>query len=122
VYFFPYASPLYKTVSKSTSPDPRTWGAPIARFGAEKCNLKQRFKDLRIIFNTTFCGDWAGQEWDKSCRKNTGAQTCEAYVRDNPEAFAESFWEVRGLRWYQLGKEKAAVAAVTPKGRYDRRL
>ncbi|KAH5429010.1 hypothetical protein HBI47_112550 [Parastagonospora nodorum] len=122
VYFFPYASPLYKTVSKSTSPKPSTWGAPIARFGAEKCDLKQRFKDLRIILNTTFCGDWAGQEWDKSCKKKTGAQTCEAYVRDNPEAFAESFWEVRGLRWYQQVKGKVAAVAVTPKGRYDRRL
>lgn len=119
VYFFPYSSPLYKTVSTSTSPDPSTWGAPIARFSADKCDLKQRFKDLRIIFNTTFCGDWAGQEWGKSCGKKTGAATCEAYVRDNPEAFAESFWEVRGLKWYQQGK--AAAREVAPKGRYDRR-
>jgi len=119
VYFFPYNSPLYKTVSSASSPDPRTWGAPIARFGADKCDLKQRFKDLRIIFNTTFCGDWAGQEWGKSCKKKTGAPTCEAYVRDHPEAFAESFWEVRGLRWYQMGEGAKAVA---PKGRYDRRM
>lgn len=114
VYLFPHASPLYNTVANSTSPDPTQWGTPMAHFSGAGCDFEQRFKDMRIIFDTTFCGDWAGAEWSKSCAKKTGVSTCEAYVQNNPGAFAESFWEVRGLKWFQK-------AGVKPRGRYDRR-
>jgi hypothetical protein len=114
VYFFPHASPLYKSVANTTSPDPSQWGTPMAHFSGTGCDFEQRFKDMRIIFNTAFCGDWAGKEWSKSCAKQTGVSTCEAYVQNNPDAFAESFWEVRGLKWFQK-------AGVKPWGRYDRR-
>jgi hypothetical protein len=113
VYFFPHASPLYKSVAHSTSPDPSQWGIPMAHFSGAGCDFKQRFKDMRIIFNTAFCGDWAGGEWSKSCAKKTGVSTCEAHVQNNPGAFAESFWEVRGLKWFQK-------AGVKPRGRSGR--
>lgn len=46
---------------------------------------------------------WAGdeKEWSKSCAAKTGSATCDAYVRDNPGAFEEAYWEVVGVKWYQ---------------------
>ncbi|KAH7085470.1 mixed-linked glucanase precursor [Paraphoma chrysanthemicola] len=101
VWFFPHSSPLYKSTSNSTIPDPKQWGTPLAYFAGSGCDFEARFKDLRIIFNTAFCGEWAGKEWDKSCAQKTGVDTCDAYVRDNPEVFKDSYWEIKGLKWYQ---------------------
>ncbi|KAL9637972.1 MAG: hypothetical protein Q9164_001853, partial [Protoblastenia rupestris] len=58
-------------------PNPSTWGTPAARF-ADGCNIDKHFKDMQIIFDTTFCGDWAGKKWEESgCQKSTGEATCE---------------------------------------------
>jgi hypothetical protein len=126
VYFLPYASPLYTSAHNTTPPDPSQWGAPMAHFSGANCDFKKRFKDMRIIFDTTFCGEWAGKEWKSGgCMKKTGTKTCEEYVRKNPAAFEEAFWEIRGLKWFQKGA--AVVAAghekggVKARGRWDRR-
>ncbi|KAF2466791.1 uncharacterized protein BDR25DRAFT_395654 [Lindgomyces ingoldianus] len=81
------------------NPEPGTFGTPIAKFQGSGCDFKERFKDLKIILGITFCGEWAGEEkeWAKSCAAKTGASTCEEYVRDNPEAFAQAYWEIKGL-------------------------
>jgi hypothetical protein len=119
VYFLPYASSLYKSVHNSSSPNPSTWGAPIAHFSGAHCDFEKRFKDMRIIFDTTFCGEWAGKEWESGgCKKKTGAQTCEEYVREHPAAFEEAFWEVRGLKWFH---ERAGKGGLKGRGRWDRR-
>ncbi|KAF2827483.1 hypothetical protein CC86DRAFT_290712 [Ophiobolus disseminans] len=102
VWFIPRDSPLYALAS-SASPDPTQWGMPVAHFAGKSCDYVKKFVNLKMIFNTTFCGQWAGdpKEWNKSCAKKTGVAKCEDYVRDNPEAFADSYWEVRGVKWYQ---------------------
>jgi len=108
VWFIPRSSPLYASAS-SPSPDPSKWGTPIAHFSGSGCDYVERFKNLKIIFNITFCGEWAGteKEWNKSCAKKTGKETCVEYVRDHPEAFEQAYWEVAGLKWY--GKGEAVV-------------
>ncbi|KAH8724595.1 concanavalin A-like lectin/glucanase domain-containing protein, partial [Phaeosphaeriaceae sp. PMI808] len=112
VWFVPRDSDLYATYfsangtwsSSSSSPDPALWGTPIARFSGNGCDFAQRFSHLRVIFNTGFCGEWAGREWEKGgCRAKTGVETCEEYVRENPEVFEEAYWEIGGLRWYRRG-------------------
>ncbi|OCK87323.1 glycoside hydrolase family 16 protein [Cenococcum geophilum 1.58] len=41
-----------------------------------------RFKDLKIVIDTTFCGAWAGKVWQPGdCAASTGSAVCEAYVR-----------------------------------------
>ncbi|KAL5121130.1 nicotinate-nucleotide diphosphorylase (carboxylating) [Pleosporales sp. CAS-2024a] len=112
VYFFPYASPLYQLVAGShnntTTQDPARWGTPLARFGGSGCDFGQRFQDMRVIFDTSFCGDWAGGEWvDGGCARKTGVSSCEGFVGQNPEAFGESYWEIRGLRWYAQSQKDA---------------
>lgn len=104
VWFFPRNSPSFPSRQQlEERPEPSTWGAPLARFQGEGCDFSERFKDLRIIFNTAFCGDWAGQPgvWDYSCKQKTGVETCAEYVRDNPEAFEYSYWEIKGLRLFE---------------------
>lgn len=83
------------------SPDPKGWGNPIAAFqGGSSCDIDQHFKDQQIVFDTTFCGDWAGKTWseDKTC--SAKAATCEEYVQNNPTAFTDAFWKVNALKVY----------------------
>lgn len=101
------ASPLNAT-SGPTTLDPSTFGTPLAKFAGSGCDFKERFRDLKIVFDTTFCGEWAGKVWDDGCAAKTGVKTCQEFVRENPEKFADAYWEVKGLRWYEkAGGEKA---------------
>lgn len=45
------------------NPEPKGWGEPAGMFKGE-CEIDKFFKEHRIIFNITFCGDWAGNTWD----------------------------------------------------------
>lgn len=89
--------------------DPSTFGVPLARFAGSGCDFTERFKNMRIIFDTTFCGEWAGKVWDDKCAAKTGVKTCEEYVQNNPEVFADAYWEIAGLKWF----EKAGGTAPT---------
>lgn len=43
------------------NPDPSTWGSALASFqGGSGCNIDDHFKNNNIVFDTTFCGGWAG--------------------------------------------------------------
>lgn len=109
-WFFPRNSSVLSqnfagnTTANSTL-DPATFGTPLAKFQGSGCDFNERFKDMKIIFNTAFCGDWAGKIWDDSCKAKTKAATCEEYVQNNPEVFADSYWEIAGLKWYQKSED-----------------
>ncbi|KAJ9648433.1 hypothetical protein H2199_001288 [Coniosporium tulheliwenetii] len=63
------------------------------------CNFEASFKNQQIVFDTTFCGDWAGNVWaGSSCASK--APTCNAFVQNNPSAFRDSFWTVNSLKVY----------------------
>jgi hypothetical protein len=106
VWFFPsYRVPrdVY-----SDTPRPETWGMPAARFAGD-CDIDKHFNDLRIVFDVTFCGDWAGSVWGSSeCAGRAGSGSCVDYVRDNPRAFEETYWYVRSLKVYQDRGEMSA--------------
>lgn len=127
VWFIPRTSPAFSShfSSNITNPDPMQWGKPIAHFAGSGCDFDQHFKDLMVIFDTTFCGEWAGQVWGDSCAAKTGVDTCEAYVRDNPDSFKEAYWEVAGLQWFQKdgaskSRRGSPATFVKAKGRYYR--
>lgn len=85
------------------SPDPTKWATPISTFqGGSNCNIDSHFKDQQIVFDTTFCGDWAGREWSKDNVCSGKAPTCEEYVRNNPKAFSEAYWTINALKVYQF--------------------
>ncbi|KAF8757092.1 glycoside hydrolase family 16 protein [Rhizoctonia solani] len=50
----------------SKTVQPECWGLPVADFPAENCDMKSHFGPHEIVFDLTFCGDWAGSEYPKS--------------------------------------------------------
>ncbi len=74
-----------------TSPDPTGWGEPAAFYGNALCDIDTHFGDLQLVFDTTFCGDWAGNVWTTgTCAASTGVDSCVDYVAGNPSVFADA--------------------------------
>lgn len=97
VFFFPRGEIPEDALGDSPNPD--NWGIPAAKFSGG-CDIEKTFKDQQIVFDTTFCGDWAGSVWESgSCASK--AATCNDYVQNNPEAFTEAYWTIKSLRVYQ---------------------
>jgi hypothetical protein len=110
VYFFPRDSIPEDVLGDS--PDPSGWGKPAAKFTGG-CDIENTFKQQKVVFDTTFCGLWAGSSdvWESgSCGKK--AATCEEWVQNNPEAFAEAYWTVNALKVYQDNGDAAAPEPV----------
>ncbi|KAK5163045.1 uncharacterized protein LTR77_010980 [Saxophila tyrrhenica] len=111
VYFFPRH--VIPPDVREGSPDPQLWGSPLAQFRGD-CDMSTSFRDLQMVFDTTFCGDWAGADWvGGQCASRTG-QTCEEYVEQNPNAFTEAYWSIRGLKVYHEVAGVANSSAGTP--------
>ena len=51
---------------------------------------------LTQIFDTTFCGSWAGAVWGQSSCATVDA-SCADYVARNPQAYADGYWLVVGF-------------------------
>ncbi|KAK5938140.1 hypothetical protein PMZ80_009729 [Knufia obscura] len=102
----------------SASPSPsQNWGPPTSVFAGD-FNMDDHFKNLKIVFDTTFCGDWAGNTWNTSQCASL-APTCEEYVANNPAAFAEAYWAVNTLQVFQddgvvSGGNETGAAPLTP--------
>ncbi|KAF7712789.1 Endo-1,3(4)-beta-glucanase [Penicillium ucsense] len=95
-------------------PDPATWGTPTAAFSGG-CDIDYHFKDLQIVFDITFCADWAGNVWSSgSCASQ--APTCNLFVQNNPAAFREAFWRVNSLKVYQDNARPPLGAPSPPPG------
>ncbi|KAM0805209.1 putative endo-1,3(4)-beta-glucanase [Usnea florida] len=99
IWFFPRSSiPADIT---ATTPDPTNWGTPLANY-AGGCDIDSHFQNMNIVFDTTFCGAWAGQVWTQgSCKAK--ADTCEAYVQENASVFVDAYWLVNSVRVYEVG-------------------
>lgn len=106
IYFFPRGS--VPSDIASGNPDPSSWGKPAASFGG--CNFDSYFKEQQIVFDTTFCGDWAGAVWgtDSICAAKAG--TCQDYVRNHPGDFQEAYWSVNSLKVYSDSGNSANAA------------
>lgn len=81
----------------SGKPIPNRWGTPMAMF-AGGCDIDTHFKDMQIVFDTTFCGVWAGQVWDQQAQCKTMAQTCESHVGQMTGYFKDAYWLVNSVK------------------------
>ena len=99
---------------KNGAPDPSKWGSPIFALTKNNCDITRAFKNLRLVLNIDFCGDAAGQDglWKQACSTLTEEATCVDHVRNNPDAFADVFWEVAYIDVYQLGAAPAPSSSV----------
>lgn len=87
--------------------NPDKWGTPYARFelgsstfsraAASSCT-SDHFSNHSIIFDNTFCGDWAGSDFTDSC---SGDLSCTDYVKYNPSYFEQSYWLLNYVDVYQ---------------------
>ena len=111
IWSFPRASIPADITAQS--PDPTQWGTPLAKFaGGSSCDIDAHFKDMNIVFNTAFCGDWAGKAWESSgCAAKTGMQTCAQYVGAKGADFKESFWIVNYVRVFQEEEQQQQQGA-----------
>lgn len=88
-----------------SAPDPSSWGTPMASFPSTSCDIDANFKDHQIVFDTTFCGAWAGSVWSQDATCSAKAATCQEFVQNNPDAFTEAFWTINSLKVFTSNGE-----------------
>ncbi|KAK3075046.1 hypothetical protein LTR53_002017 [Teratosphaeriaceae sp. CCFEE 6253] len=90
--------------ASDTGPDPSTFGEPVANFEGS-CDIDAHFFNHSMVFDTTFCGSYAGNTWEgDGCPLSdpaSGWQSCNNFVATNPQAFVDAYWEVNYLKVYQ---------------------
>lgn len=99
----------------SATPNPANWGNPTGSFtGGSSCDIDSHFMNNNIVFDTTFCGDWAGQVFSSDSTCSALASNCTDYVQNNPSAFADAYWAINSLKVYEQGGDATGVASVAP--------
>ncbi|CAL5872913.1 uncharacterized protein PFLUO_LOCUS7182 [Penicillium psychrofluorescens] len=99
IWFFGRDTGIPSDITSGT-PDPTGWGEPAAAF-AGSCDFSEHFSDMSIIFDITFCGQWAGEVWSTDAVCSALDSSCNDYVGNNPTAFEETYWSINGLQVYQ---------------------
>ena len=84
----------------SANPNPASWGPPSFNWAGSGCNWDAHLANHQLIFDTTFCGDWAGNVFssDPVCGS---LGSCQNFVQNNPGAFAPAYWSISQLKVYQ---------------------
>ncbi|KAL8927873.1 MAG: hypothetical protein Q9172_001173 [Xanthocarpia lactea] len=98
----------------SGAPDPSGWGTPTGSFpSGPGCDVDTFFKDQQLVFDTTFCGVWAGEVWADDPQCSSLAATCEEYVQNTPEAFVDAYWTINALKVYTNGDGSSSSGSIT---------
>ncbi|KAF9076327.1 concanavalin A-like lectin/glucanase domain-containing protein [Rhodocollybia butyracea] len=78
------------------SPNPSGWGEPVAQLLPDACDPISNFVNHSIIFDITFCGDWAGNSYATSgCPGTCSSQLME------PSNFNNATWSINSLKVYR---------------------
>ncbi|CAA7265327.1 unnamed protein product [Cyclocybe aegerita] len=86
------------------SPDPSQWGTPSATLMNTQCDITSFFSNHSIIFDITFCGDWAGNSYATSGCPGT----CDGWLMDGAH-FVNASWSINSLKVYR----KQPIADIT---------
>eukprot|EP00483_Globobulimina_turgida_P001412 UN01414 len=84
--------------AKSDNPDTSQFGKPYAQFYFGSWCPTSHFKNHQVVFDLTFCGDWDGAVFGKDC---PGKGSCNDYVKNNPSAFREAYWNIHFMKVFQ---------------------
>lgn len=102
VWFFP-RSDVPSSIATSF-PDISEFGIPMANFQGG-CNIDNHFRNHTIIFDITFCGDWAGPTFGRyeGCpmTSNNAWTSCNNFVANSPKSFANAYWDINSMRVFQ---------------------
>ncbi|GAA5897224.1 hypothetical protein JCM8208_003760 [Rhodotorula glutinis] len=87
---------------QSGAPRWKTWGTPVAAFDGSTCDTRTFFRNQKLTFDITTCGDWAGnqyvwQDGDASGPVYPKYSTC-ASANSDPLAFRDAYFEVNYLK------------------------
>ncbi|KAJ3774916.1 glycoside hydrolase family 16 protein [Lentinula raphanica] len=78
------------------SPNPSGWGDPVAALEPGGCDPLTNFVNHSIIFDITFCGDWAGNSYATSgCPGTCSEQLME------PSNFDNATWSINSIKVYR---------------------
>lgn len=96
-------------------PQPDGWGRPQAVYGGKSCDVKSHFRDMSIVLNINFCGDYGNAVWaSNGCTKL--APTCSEWVAKNPAAFANAYWDVNYIDAYVQSAAGPSSSNAAPSG------
>ncbi|KAJ7254086.1 glycoside hydrolase family 16 protein [Mycena haematopus] len=104
VYSF-YRSAIPNDIT-TNSPDPANWGVPVAALAPDACNPLTFFVNHSIIFDITFCGDWAGNSYATSGCPGS----CTTRLMD-PANFVNASWSINSLKVY---RKQGIIGTVSP--------
>ncbi|PPQ67675.1 hypothetical protein CVT25_012703 [Psilocybe cyanescens] len=93
------------------TPNPSLWGPPSAMLMSTMCNIPKYFVNHSIVFDITFCGDWAGNSYATSGCPGT----CPERMTD-PTNFENATWSINSLKVYRkqvLGGNSTSAASPT---------
>ncbi|KAI0257529.1 glycoside hydrolase family 16 protein [Lactifluus subvellereus] len=93
----------------SGTPNPANWPKPTATLEPAGCDPLKYFRNHSIIFDITFCGDWAGNSYATSGCPGTCADRIL-----NPSNFANASWNINWLKVYRRQNVVGVVSAGTP--------
>jgi hypothetical protein len=104
VYSF-YRSAIPNDIT-TNSPNPANWGVPSASLAPDACDPLTFFVNHSIVFDITFCGDWAGNSYATSGCPGS----CTDRLMD-PANFVNASWSINSLKVY---KKQVITSTVSP--------
>ncbi|KAJ8130239.1 hypothetical protein O1611_g3394 [Lasiodiplodia mahajangana] len=109
IFFFPRTGSIPADIEAGT-PNPSNWGTPTASFSGGSCNIDANFMNHNIVFDTTFCGQWAGKVWGDDPVCSAKASTCQEYVAGNPADFQDTYWLINYVKVFSEAGAKRGTA------------
>ncbi|KAK4960506.1 hypothetical protein LTR10_003402 [Elasticomyces elasticus] len=106
------------------NPMPETWHKtmPLAKFSGQGCDWAKTFSNMRIVTDTTFCGQWSGKQevWESfGGPAATGSSTCADYVQNNPAAFKDAYFEIASIKVFGRNGKMPAIKTASKRDAND---
>ncbi|KAJ3485570.1 hypothetical protein NLI96_g4881 [Meripilus lineatus] len=93
----------------SGQPSPSLWGLPVAVLEPAGCDPIANFVNHSIIFDITFCGDWAGNSYATSGCPGS----CSDRLMD-PANFVNATWIINSLKVYKKQVLSGRITGSAP--------
>ncbi|KAF7310936.1 hypothetical protein HMN09_00636900 [Mycena chlorophos] len=115
--FLPSLSAILPTVDRSAippdiisgNPTPTGWGTPVASLAPSGCDPVTNFVNHSIVFDITFCGDWAGNSYATSGCPGS----CTTHLMD-PTNYVNASWIINTLKVYKKETFNGRVSRAFP--------